>query len=135
MGLIQILNKDRLQKPGLESVKLEDYLALCNVSEPSIKRFYIIMNSLWSDSLLKKKELKDRCIKIAKRLEEVEGWPYPEFSDKTKFDAFLDKMIRERLIKVDKEGKLKPSKITERVKRDYSIFFDKDFISKIMDYD
>lgn len=134
LKLIEINNKHEVNKPNKDSVKYSDYLALCNICEPSIKRFYIIMQVLWSNDLIKKDKLKEVCIGIAINLEKIESWPYPEFSDKTKFDQFLDKMLKEKLIKQNEEGYLKASKITQKVKKDFLNFFDKRFIENIKTY-
>jgi len=134
LKLIEINNKHEVNKPNKNSVKYSDYLALCNICEPSIKRFYIIMQVLWSNDLIKKDKLKEVCIGIAINLEKSEGWSYPEFSDKTKFDQFLDKMLKEKLIRQNEEGYLKASKITQKVKKDFLNFFDKRFIENIKTY-
>ena len=58
----------------------------------------------------------------------IEGWPYPEFSDKAKFDNFVYMMKETKYFKEDEECYLSASKITKRAKKLYKQFFDKDFL-------
>jgi glycerol-3-phosphate O-acyltransferase len=130
-GLIEKTQSGQLTKPGSDSSKYEDFIALSNICEPSIKRFFIVLNTLWEHPSVKREELKELCTNIAKKLESVEGWPYPEFSDKTKFDAFIDKLLLDKLVKEDKELHLQAARITKRVKKDYLNFFNQQFINLI----
>jgi len=134
MQLIEATDNNSIKKPSKNSVRYEDYLALSNVCEPTIKRFYIVMHTLWSNPLMNEGNLKKHCFNIAKHLEKIEGWPYPEFSDKTKFDQFLDKMLKERFIRQGEGGVLKVARITERVRQDYTNFFDEEFLECIQNY-
>ena len=43
------------------------------------------MSVLWKKKNISKDKLQADCDLIANELERLEGWPYPEFSDKTKF--------------------------------------------------
>jgi glycerol-3-phosphate O-acyltransferase len=130
-GLIEKTQSGQLTKPGSDSSKYEDFIALSNICEPSIKRFFIVLNTLWEHPSVKREELKELCTNIAKKLESVEGWPYPEFSDKTKFDAFIDKLLLDKLVKEDTELHLQAARITKRVKKDYLNFFNQQFINLI----
>ena len=42
LGLVVKKDKDLLTKPEKDSKEYRDFLALSNISEPSIKRFYIV---------------------------------------------------------------------------------------------
>ena len=68
---------------------------------------------------------------VSEELEKIEGWPYPEFSDKAKFDNFLYMMMETRYFKENNEGRLFASKITKRAKKLYEKFFDNEFLSFI----
>ena len=130
-GLIELNQSGNLTKPNTHSSKHEDFIALCNICEPNIKRFFIVLNTLWEHPSIKREELKKLCTKIAKKLEVVEGWPYPEFSDLHKFDQFIDKLLIDKLVKEDKELNLQPARITQKVKKDYLNFFNQQFINLI----
>jgi len=130
-GLIKLSQSGNLTKPSAHSSKHEDFVALCNICEPNIKRFFIVLNTLWEHPSIKREELKKLCTKIAKKLEVVEGWPYPEFSDLHKFDQFIDKLLIDKLVKEDKELNLQPARITQKVKKDYLNFFNQQFINLI----
>ena len=54
---------------------------------------------------------------ISRELKLIEGWPYPEFSDKAKFDNFVYMMKETKYFKEDEEGYLSASKITKEQKR------------------
>ena len=69
--------------------------------------------------------------KLAEDLEKIEGWPYPEFSDKAKFNNFVYMMKQTKFFKEDSEGKLSASKITKKAQNLYEQFFDKDFLELI----
>lgn len=130
-GLIEETASGNLTKPNSNTAKYEDFIALSNISEPSIKRFFIVLNTLWEHPSIKREELKELCTNIAKRLESVEGWPYPEFSDKNKFDQFIEKLLLDKLVKEDKNLNLQAARITKRVKKDYLNFFNQQFINLI----
>ena len=130
-GLIEETKSGNLTKPNSNTAKHEDFIALSNISEPSIKRFFIVLNTLWEHPSIKREELKKLCTNIAKRLELVEGWPYPEFSDKNKFDQFIDKLLLDKLVKEDENLDLQAARITKRVKKDYLNFFNQQFINLI----
>ena len=89
------------------------------------------MHTLWNNKPLDRVDLQERCLNIAKKLEEIEGWPYPEFSEKTKFNQFIDKMLAEKFIIKVPENKLQASRITKKVKKDYTNFFNTQFINLI----
>ena len=88
------------------------------------------MSVLWSRDNISKEKLQTDCDSIAKELERLEGWPYPEFSDKTKFHYFIELLITERYIKADKEL-LSASKITSKAQDSYKVFFDNRFLELI----
>ena len=117
--------------PNETSLQRQNYISLSNLCEPSLKRFYIVMNYMWQNEVISKDDLKEKCGKLAKELEKIEGWPYPEFSDKAKFDNFVYMMKEAKFFREDKNGNLEVSKITQRVKKLYEQFFDKDFIEFI----
>ena len=69
------------------------------------------------------------CDSISKNLESIEGWPYPEFSDSTKFQNFIEFLITERYVKKDEQsGNLSASKITLKAQKSYKTFFDSRFL-------
>ena len=47
------------------------------------------MSTIWKSESILKDDLNIKCKKLAEDLEKIEGWPYPEFSDKAKFDNFV----------------------------------------------
>ena len=129
---ILIADDDRnVMAPIKNSLVFQDYIALSNLCEPSLKRFYIVMNTMWKNETILKDDLNIKCKKLAENLEKIEGWPYPEFSDKAKFDNFVYMMKETKFFKEDKEGRLTASKITKRAKKLYDQFFDKDFLDFI----
>ncbi|HJM15678.1 MAG TPA: hypothetical protein QGF66_04775, partial [SAR86 cluster bacterium] len=129
-GVLASKEPESYCKPNRNNDHFDKYLALCNICEPSIKRFYITMSVLWSQNNLSKEKLQTDCDLIAKELERLEGWPYPEFSDKTKFHNFIELLIAERYVKVDKEL-LSASKITLKAQDSYKVFFDNRFLELI----
>ena len=119
-------------RPENNDDHVDQYLSLSNICEPSLKRFYITMSVLWDKGHISMNDLRSNCDGIAKRLESLEGWPYPEFSDKTKFQNFLEFLISEKYITEDKEKELfAASKITVKAQESYKKFFDKKFIDLI----
>ena len=130
----KLLEKDECEcilAPDETSLQHQNYISLSNLCEPSLKRFYIVMSYMWQNEVISKDDLKEKCSKLAKELEKIEGWPYPEFSDKAKFDNFVYMMKEAKFFREDKNGNLEVSKITKRVKKLYEQFFDKDFIEFI----
>ena len=89
------------------------------------------MSYMWQNEVISKDDLKEKCSKLAKELEKIEGWPYPEFSDKDKFDNFVYMMKEAKFFREDSEGKLSASKITKKAKNLYEQFFDKNFLELI----
>jgi len=131
MEIIVQNDNGELSKPKQGSFKNEEFMALCNICEPSIKRFYITMFTLWNHPGIQRNALQERCVEIAKKLESVEGWPYPEFSDKSKFDQFIDKMLMEKFVKEGPNKELNTSRITQKARKDYSNFFNRQFLDLI----
>jgi glycerol-3-phosphate O-acyltransferase len=129
-GVLASKEPESYCKPNRNDDLFNKYLSLCNICEPSLKRFYITMSVLWSQNNLSKEKLQTDCDLIAKELERLEGWPYPEFSDKTKFHNFIELLIAERYVKVDKEL-LSASKITLKAQDSYKVFFDNRFLEQI----
>jgi hypothetical protein len=78
-----------------------------------------------------KKISKTNAKKIAENQEAIEGWAYPEFSDRAKFDNFLYMMIDAKFFREDDEDYLYASKITKRAKKGYEQFFDEEFLRSI----
>ena len=87
------------------------------------------MNAMWKSEAISKDDLKLKCKELAEHLEQIEGWPYPEFSDQAKFDNFVYAMKKTKFFKEDELGNLSASKITKRAKNLYVQFFDKDFLN------
>ena len=130
LGLVVKKDKGLLTKPEKDSKEYRDFLALSNISEPSIKRFYIVMSTLWrgeTDIL----ELQDRCETIADKLQEIEGWLYTEFSDASKFKSFITKLLDDRYIKENTNSKLSASRITRRVQKEFQQFFNQEFMNEV----
>ena len=130
-GILMADDDGNVMAPLENSIVFQDYVALSNLCEPSLKRFYIVMNTIWKNETILKDDLNIKCKKLAEDLEKIEGWPYPEFSDKAKFDNFVYMMKETKFFKEDKEGRLSASKITKRAKKLYDQFFDKDFLEFI----
>ena len=130
LGLVVKKDKDLLTKPEKDSKEYRDFLALSNISEPSIKRFYIVMSTLWREEtdIL---ELQDRCETIADKLQEIEGWLYTEFSDASKFKSFITKLLDDRYIKENTNSKLSASRITKRVQKEFQQFFNQEFMNEV----
>ena len=128
MGVLDSDKEGNIVPPSENSPAFHDYVALSNLCEPSLKRFYIVMSSIWKKEKIMKEDLKIQCKELAESLELIEGWPYPEFSDKAKFDNFVYMMKETKYFKEDEEGYLSASKITKRAKKLYKQFFDKDFL-------
>ena len=131
LGLIEKNESGDLVKPVKDTLKYQEFLSISNICEPSIKRFYIVMHTLWNNKPLDRVDLQERCLNIAKKLEEIEGWPYPEFSEKAKFNQFIDKMLAEKFIIKVPENKLQASRITKKVQKDYTNHFNTQFINLI----
>ena len=89
------------------------------------------MSTIWKNESILKDDLNIKCKKLAEDLEKIESWPYPEFSDKAKFDNFVYMMKQTKFFKEDCEGKLSASKITKKAQNLYEQFFDKDFLELI----
>ena len=127
-----ILNEEQetyIKAPEEDSFSYSNFMALSNLCEPSLKRFYIVMNAMWTSEAISKEDLKSKCKILAEDLEQIEGWPYPEFSDQAKFDNFVYAMKKTKFFKEDELGNLSASKITKRAKNLYVQFFDKDFLN------
>ena len=89
------------------------------------------MSILWNEERMKADELQSRCIAIANKLQEIEGWLYTEFSDHTKFKVFIDNLLEDKYIKESSGNKLSASRITKRVQNDFEKFFNKDFMREV----
>ena len=129
-GVLISKELESCSKPSRNDDHFNKYLSLCNICEPSVKRFYITMSVLWSQDNISREKLQTDCDSIAKKLERLEGWPYPEFSDKTKFHNFIELLITERYVKEDKEL-LSASKITLKAQDSYKVFFDNRFLELV----
>tara|TARA_B100001175_G_scaffold244619_1_gene211197 strand:- start:4396 stop:4935 length:540 start_codon:yes stop_codon:yes gene_type:complete len=129
-GLLSSKEAESYCKPANNDDNFDKYLSLCNICEPSLKRFYITMSVLWGQGNITKKQLQTDCDLIAQELERLEGWPYPEFSDKTKFQNFIELLVAERYVKEDKES-LAASSITLKAQTSYKVFFDNRFLELI----
>ena len=133
-GVLDSKSPDSYCKPKSSDDHMNQYLSLCNICEPSLKRFYITMSVIWDQKSISKDNLQTACDLIAKGLEKLEGWPYPEFSDKTKFKNFLEFLITEKYIKEDKDTELfSASKVTLKAQASYKAFFDDKFINQIQE--
>jgi len=130
LGLVVKKDKDLLTKPEKDSKEYRDFLALSNISEPSIKRFYIVMSTLWKEEI-GILELQDKCEAIANKLQEIEGWLYAEFSDASKFKSFITKLLEDRYVKENMNNKLSASRITERVQKEFQQFFNQEFMNEV----
>jgi len=130
LGLVVKKDKDLLTKPEEDSKEYRDFLALSNISEPSIKRFYIVMSTLWKEEI-DILELQDKCEAIANKLQEIEGWLYTEFSDASKFKSFITKLQDDRYIKENTNNMLSASRITKRVQKEFQQFFNQEFMNEV----
>ena len=131
MGIL-FIDSDSITKPDSNHIKFDEFLSISNICEPSLKRFYMALSVLWETSSISKEDLQLKCESLAKKLEKLEGWPYPEFSDTKKFQNFLDFMTNEKYIKEDPvNGNLTASKVTLKAKENYIGFFDNRFIDLV----
>ena len=89
------------------------------------------MSVIWNKEEILKEDFRVECKNIAEKLEAVEGWPYPEFSDNAKFDNFVFAMINTKFFKENDDNFISASKITKKAKIGYEQFFDKEFITFI----
>ena len=129
--ILQINNMNEISSPDLKDEKFNNYLALTNLSEPALKRFYIVMSTIWKNNSMNKEDLKNQCKEIAQGIEVKEGWPYPEFSDNAKFENFIYMMRETKFFRQDTQGNLTAAKITKKAKESYDKFFDKEFLELI----
>ena len=129
--ILQINNTNEISSPDLKDEKFNNYLALTNLSEPALKRFYIVMSTIWKNNSMNKEDLKNQCKEIARGIEVREGWPYPEFSDNAKFENFIYMMRETKFFRQDTQGNLTAAKITKKAKESYDKFFDKEFLELI----
>ena len=118
-GLIVKAGKGLLSKADKNGKEYRDFWALSNISEPSIKRFYIVMSTLWKEEGTDVVELQQRCVVIANKLQQIEGWLYTEFSDASKFEVFINKLLEDRYIKENARNKLTASRITKKVQKEF----------------
>ena len=130
-GLIVKTDKGLLSKPEKNGKEYRDFWALSNISEPSIKRFYIVMSTLWKEEGTDVAELQQRCVAIANKLQQIEGWLYTEFSDAAKFQFFITKLLEDRYIKENTSNKLSASRITQRVQKEFQQFFNQEFMHEV----
>ena len=130
-GLIVKKDKGLLSKPEKNGKEYRDFWALSNISEPSIKRFYIVMSTLWKEEGTDVAELQQRCVAIANKLQQIEGWLYTEFSDAAKFQFFITKLLEDRYIKENTSNKLSASRITQRVQKEFQQFFNQEFMHEV----
>jgi len=130
-GLIVKKDKGLLSKPEINGKEYRDFWALSNISEPSIKRFYIVMSTLWKEEGTDVVELQQRCVAIANKLQQIEGWLYTEFSDASKFQFFITKLLEDRYIKENTSNKLSASRITQRVQKEFQQFFNQEFMHEV----
>ena len=130
-GLIVKKGKGLLSKPEKNGKEYRDFWALSNISEPSIKRFYIVMSTLWKEEGTDVVELQQRCVAIANKLQQIEGWLYTEFSDASKFQFFITKLLEDRYIKENTSNKLSASRITQRVQKEFLQFFNQEFMHEV----
>ena len=130
-GLIVKKDKGLLSKPEKNGKEYRDFWALSNISEPSIKRFYIVMSTLWKEEGTDVVELQQRCVAIANKLQQIEGWLYTEFTDASKFQFFITKLLEDRYIKENTSNKLSASRITQRVQKEFQQFFNQEFMHEV----
>ena len=129
--LLCIDDENNIFAPDEDIKNYDEYIALSNLCEPSLKRFYIAMSVIWNKEEILKEDFRVECKNIAEKLEAVEGWPYPEFSDNAKFDNFVFAMINTKFFKENDDNFISASKITKKAKIGYEQFFDKEFITFI----
>ena len=122
-------------RPEAGSNKYLDFVALTNISEPSIKRFYVVMSIVWNSRKVDAHRLRERCYQTSNELKKVEGWIYNEFNDKSKFDSFINKLLEDRYLKANTDGTLSASLVTNDVQKDFANFFNKDFMDQVNQVD
>mgnify|MGYP001217768456 CR=1 FL=1 len=131
LELISIDSSQALRKPSLKGENCHQYLALSNICESSIKRFYIVMNTLWIREKIYLSDLQNSCVSIANKLQNIEGWLYSEFSDQSKFKIFIEKLLQDKYVKEDADKKISALRITKRVQIDFERFFNPEFMQVV----
>ena len=124
-------DSDLLSKAENKKGNYENFLALSNICESSVKRFYIVMNTLWEQKKVNINELQDKCLEISNKLQKIEGWLYSEFTDASKFKIFIGKLLEDRYLKEDPDKKLSALRITKKVQKDFKQFFNQKFMSEV----
>ena len=91
LKLIYKTESGSLRKLKEKGQNYQHYLALSNLCESTIKRIYIVMNTLWTQEKISIKDLQNNCISVANSLQKIEGWLYSEDKDSIKVFASYDK--------------------------------------------
>ncbi len=133
--LVTSLKDGYFSRPEAGSNKYLDFVAITNISEPSIKRFYVVMSIVWNSQKVDVHRLRERCYQTSTELKKLEGWIYNEFNDKSKFDSFINKLLEDRYLKANKDGTLSASLVTNNVQKDFVNFFNKDFMNQVNQLD
>ena len=89
------------------------------------------MSTLWKEEGTNVVELQQRCVAIANKLQQIEGWLYTEFTDASKFQFFITKLLEDRYIKENTNNKLSASRITQRVQKEFQQFFNQEFMHEV----
>ena len=134
---LELVSKDSsqaLRKPNLKGENYHQYLALSNICDSSIKRFYIVMSTLWIRKKIYLSDLQSNCVFIANKLQKIEGWLYSEFSDQSKFKIFIEKLLQDKYVKEDADKKLSALRITKRVQIDFERFFNPEFMQVVSQF-
>lgn len=131
LKLIYKTESGSLRKLKEKGQNYQHYLALSNLCESTIKRIYIVMNTLWTQEKISIKDLQNNCISVANSLQKIEGWLYSEFSDPSKFTIFIDKLIEDKYVKEGQDQKLSVARLTKKVQGDFERFFNPEFMDVV----
>ena len=63
-GLLLEDKGGNIKPPSEKSLCFQHYIALSNLCEPSLKRFYIVMSTIWKSESISKETLNIKCKKF-----------------------------------------------------------------------
>ena len=127
LGLVKKNSSDIFVRPKRTEKNYENFIAVSNISESSIKSIFIVIKTLIEKKSVASDTLQDLCIEISKKLQKIEGWVYNEFFELDKFSIHLENMVKEGYIKRDDFKNLVPTKIALQAGKNLESIFHKEF--------
>ena len=127
LGLVKKNSSDIFVRPKRTEKNYENFIAVSNISESSIKSIFIVIKTLIEKKSVASDTLQDLCIEISKKLQKIEGWVYNEFFELDKFNIHLENMVKEGYIKRDDFKNLVPTKIALQAGKNLESIFHKEF--------